>query len=241
MSSEKTQKSKKKLSPLGSRIMVFLKTIGMNQSELCKNINISGCYLTELKYSRIKTGGLKFWDGIRKNYPEWEPYLRGETPYPPGSVPLPEVDKKEAKKLYKENVCLFSRNLRFFMIRYHYTQKTLGQRAKCSQSTIHRYLHFMSHEEMKKKARPVYLEAIPAIFEVTLEEMTSIDFEKEGRGIKEPHTPLEPDLISMAKAILSSHTTYSNILAVNIKGLYQAIMMEKNLPVLPSPCAEKKI
>ena len=214
------------------RVTFFLNFLPLNQRKIAENIGIEESYLTAIKKGKIKTGGYKLWKGVQKKYPKWVPFLQGETTYPPGSMPLPEVDKEETKKLYK-NVCLFSRNLRYYMLRHHYTQKTLALRVNCSQATIHRYLHYTSNDDLKKAQR-VYLTSILNLIEVTLEEMTSIDFEKEGRGIKEPHTSLEPDLISMARAVLSSHTTYSNALSANIRAFYQAVNVDQNHPCVAS-------
>ena len=77
MSSKILQKSEKNLSELGLRIVELKNAEGFNQTQLAKKLAISTSYLTEIKFDRAKKGGLKFWDSIRREYPDWENYLRG--------------------------------------------------------------------------------------------------------------------------------------------------------------------
>jgi len=91
------------------RVTFFLNFLPLNQRKIAENIGIEESYLTAIKKGKIKTGGYKLWKGVQKKYPKWVPFLQGETTYPPGSMPLPEVDKEETKKLYKKCLSLLTK------------------------------------------------------------------------------------------------------------------------------------
>ena len=78
MSSKKLHNSEIKLSKLGKRLMELQKHENINQTQLANKLGISNSYLTEIKYQRTKKGGLKFWDAIRREFSEWEDYLRND-------------------------------------------------------------------------------------------------------------------------------------------------------------------
>ena len=83
MSRKKIQKNEKKLSELGLRIHTLLLSENLNQSGLADLLGLSNSYITELMHGRTKKGGIKFWDAIRSNLPDWENYLRNSVKKPP--------------------------------------------------------------------------------------------------------------------------------------------------------------
>lgn len=82
MSRKKVTSIEKKISPLGARINAALISLDANQTQFARSIGITHEYLSRLIYG-IGEGGGKFWRGVRRVYPVWEPYLRGETRIPP--------------------------------------------------------------------------------------------------------------------------------------------------------------
>lgn len=75
----------KKYSDLGNRLNLLEISVNIKATEFCRRLGIKDQYLTELKYGRIKKGGVEFWKGIRREFPEWEAYLRGQADEPPGT------------------------------------------------------------------------------------------------------------------------------------------------------------
>jgi hypothetical protein len=82
MSRKKLAIGKKNFTPLGERIDVLLVTLGLKATEFAKKLPISDAYLSKLCHT-IGKGGDKIWRGIRREFPEWETYLRGESKDPP--------------------------------------------------------------------------------------------------------------------------------------------------------------
>ena len=112
MSRKKLQKNEKKVFELGFRIKNIMKHFNLNQSQFANKIEISNSYISELISGRIKKGGIKFWDGIRREFSEYENYLRGNEKLPPEpskSGPGSTNDDEPAPKvglvidLYEEN------------------------------------------------------------------------------------------------------------------------------------------
>ena len=87
MSRKKLHKSEKKLSDLGNRINILLKSAQLNQSGLAKQLDLSNSYITEIMQGRTKKGGIKFWDSIKREFTEWENYLRGYVKESPRTPP----------------------------------------------------------------------------------------------------------------------------------------------------------
>jgi hypothetical protein len=109
MSSKKLIVAKKTLTPLGERIEKVLTHEGISATSFAKKIKITDAYLSKLRH-KLGAGGDKFWQGIRREYPQWETYLRGETDHltikadaaadthhvlesGPGQLRLPEFDR----------------------------------------------------------------------------------------------------------------------------------------------------
>jgi len=105
MSRKKLTMDKKFFTVLGGRVDTLLCDCGLSATAFAKSIGITDAYLSRLMRSRGK-GGDKFWHGIRRNYPEWEGFLRGETGRPgrkpqenmvmesgPGQMALPDLEK----------------------------------------------------------------------------------------------------------------------------------------------------
>jgi transcriptional regulator with XRE-family HTH domain len=88
----------------GKRFDLFRKTLKeehrINTRELAEALGVSPSYLTDLAKGRIKEGGLRLWDGIRKTYSECEPYLRGTVDEPPSSAHALKVTSFEEKRAF---------------------------------------------------------------------------------------------------------------------------------------------
>lgn len=65
------------------KLDIMLAALLLTGKELAKNIGVSESLITELRGGRVQGKGRKFWRGICNKYPEWEPFLRGETDQPP--------------------------------------------------------------------------------------------------------------------------------------------------------------
>jgi ElaB/YqjD/DUF883 family membrane-anchored ribosome-binding protein len=78
MSSKKSTLAKKTLTPLGERIEKVLTDLGVSATSFAKKIRITDAYLSKLRH-KLGAGGDKFWQGIRREFPQYETYLRGET------------------------------------------------------------------------------------------------------------------------------------------------------------------
>lgn len=82
MSSKKITIDKKSFTMLGGRIDTLLSVLDLTASGFAKSISITEAYLSRLM--RIKgKGGDKLWRGIRREYPQWEAFLRCEVDQPP--------------------------------------------------------------------------------------------------------------------------------------------------------------
>lgn len=57
--------------------------LGLKAVELAKKLGIDPSTISQLKGGKAKGKGLGFWAGIHLVFPEWAPYLRGETENPP--------------------------------------------------------------------------------------------------------------------------------------------------------------
>jgi len=203
--------------------------LGIRQRELAKNIGVTESYITSLKKAKIKYGGIKFWDGIRKNYPLWEPFLRGEEPNPPGSIKLPDVSKKELKKLYEPDYILLSRNVRFLMEQAGLKQKPMAKKIECSQATIHRYRNYEKEEDIKRPQK-IFLTAFAKFFHVSVNDLLHTDLHAP-RIIEHGDKDMEiqgEDMVAMAREVLTSNTKYGATLAINIRLLHKAMEEEKS-------------
>jgi len=222
-------KNQKKITVFKKRINDMKNILGIRQRELAKNIGVTESYITSLKKAKIKYGGIKFWDGIRKNYPLWESYLRGEELYPPGSIKIPFVSKKQLKKLYKPDYILFSRNVRFFMGQAGLNQEAMAEKIECSQATIHRYRNYEKEEDIKRPQK-IFLTAFAKFFHVSVNDLLYTD-RQALRIIEHGQRYMEiqgEDLVQMARAVLASHTKYGASLAINIRLLHKALQEEKS-------------
>lgn len=88
MSSKKFAITKKKLTPLGERIDVLLVKEILSATEFAEKVGVKDAYLSKLR-RKMGAGGDKFWRGIRRQYPAWEGFLRGETETPPDILKPP--------------------------------------------------------------------------------------------------------------------------------------------------------
>jgi hypothetical protein len=66
------------------RLDILLSSLLLTGKELAKNIGVSESLITEMRKERVTGKARKFWRGLCNKYPDWEPFLRGETDIPPG-------------------------------------------------------------------------------------------------------------------------------------------------------------
>jgi len=70
--------------PLDKRIAILCDRKAIDGKSLAAIIGISPQYLTDIRHEKkLKGIPIKFWRGVQQHFPEWEPFLRGETEAPP--------------------------------------------------------------------------------------------------------------------------------------------------------------
>jgi len=83
---EKMRKNLKKITPEGKRLKILLKQEGIKQKEFAKLIGMAPSSVSDFMHGRMKGGGgIKFWDGIRAAFPNWENKIRDDVRIPPES------------------------------------------------------------------------------------------------------------------------------------------------------------
>lgn len=83
MSTKNLIKNEKKLTELGKRLNILIITYNLTATDLGKKLNLTGSHISGIKTGKTKEAGLKFWDGIRREFPDWEGFLRGLANEPP--------------------------------------------------------------------------------------------------------------------------------------------------------------
>lgn len=75
-----------KISDFGQRLLVLLEANNLTQTQFSILLDLSTGYTGNLIHGRAKGTGGKFWDAIRKHFPDWEEFLRDHVKSPPGST-----------------------------------------------------------------------------------------------------------------------------------------------------------
>jgi hypothetical protein len=68
---------------LHERIKKMHDALGLKGKRLALQLGISESLLSALKSGQNKGTGDMFWRGVKREFPDWEPYLRGDTETPP--------------------------------------------------------------------------------------------------------------------------------------------------------------
>lgn len=74
-------------------------TLGLKGYRLAERIGISPSLLSALLSGKNKGSGHMFWEGIRREFPKWEPYLKGETETPPTEAKTTPYKQEEERML----------------------------------------------------------------------------------------------------------------------------------------------
>jgi transcriptional regulator with XRE-family HTH domain len=80
------------LNELGERILRLQESENLMAYELALKLGISHHFLSYIKHERHKGLNPKFWNGIKRQYPHWERYLKGLDASPP-----PKESKKKTR------------------------------------------------------------------------------------------------------------------------------------------------
>ena len=77
------RKNVKKITPEGKRLKSLLEKEKIKQVQFASLIGVSTSMVSDFIYGRVKKGGIKLWDGIRRVFPDWENEIRGYVKLPP--------------------------------------------------------------------------------------------------------------------------------------------------------------
>jgi len=83
MSSKKLHDNEKKPLQLADRFNYLKKLYNLNDTDLCLKLGISRGYVGNISAGKVHGKGDTLWLAVRRVWPEWEIYLRGETDDPP--------------------------------------------------------------------------------------------------------------------------------------------------------------
>jgi transcriptional regulator with XRE-family HTH domain len=71
------------MTELGERILKLQETENLKAYKLALKLGMSKQPISEIKHGRDKGSNPKFWDGIKRQYPHWERFLKGLDDSPP--------------------------------------------------------------------------------------------------------------------------------------------------------------
>jgi transcriptional regulator with XRE-family HTH domain len=84
MSSKKLHDSEKKALQLAERFKSLKKAHNLNDTDLAIKLGLSRGYIGNISARKVPGKGDDLWSAVRKAFPNWESYLRGDIDTPPG-------------------------------------------------------------------------------------------------------------------------------------------------------------